>query len=568
MDKTEESQQAIALVNFEELSRGIVARFLQTIVIVDDQAFLHEADVAHPHGGLVAPGMGATQAVPTPVVDTNTVSDTAHELDAKAIIDVFAEKGLICSVLRPKMNEQFETKTINAAERADILILDWQLQGATMPDVDAADLIEKIISRGNSQDRLRLIAVYSAEKPATIGRKLQATLTPLGNLSIEDNDHTFVLKRNRVCLFAKEGTIGAETGRIIREEDLPDRLITEFSKMTTGLLSNAALESMAALRKNMHRMLGKFHPSLDAPYLSHRALLKPAEEAESHVVPLIVAEIQSILEDQQVSDCVTSAYIQSWVARYVNSITEFEKRMNIPSLENAKKSLVDLLCKGIHEEDSSKLFPDWSKFIAPLKEEKNGINLSKLTDILTSDGSSGGILDREFACLMSVCTHYENPQPMLTLGSIVALDSDGKTDYFLCVQPSCDSVRLPDKGRRFPFLPMTKAANSSATDFGFIVPEKDGNLIDLRLSLRVYELEIFEFRRDSNTKCVLATNVDNEWIFTTVKIGDKDPKRLRWVAELKQSHAQRVANDYAREISRVGLTESEWLRRQAQNKKM
>ena len=37
--------------------------------------------------------------------------------------------------------------------------------------------------------------------------------------------------------------------------------------------------------------------------------------------------------------------------------------------------------------------------------------------------------------------------------------------------------------------------------------------------------------------------------------------KYRWVADLKPEHAQRVANEYAYELSRVGLTESEWLRR-------
>ena len=36
---------------------------------------------------------------------------------------------------------------------------------------------------------------------------------------------------------------------------------------------------------------------------------------------------------------------------------------------------------------------------------------------------------------------------------------------------------------------------------------------------------------------------------------------VRWIADLKTDFAHRVANMFAAEVSRVGLTESEWLRR-------
>ena len=39
-----------------------------------------------------------------------------------------------------------------------------------------------------------------------------------------------------------------------------------------------------------------------------------------------------------------------------------------------------------------------------------------------------------------------------------------------------------------------------------------------------------------------------------------DGKEYRWVAELKFEHSQRVVQKLADELSRVGLTESEWLR--------
>ena len=41
---------------------------------------------------------------------------------------------------------------------------------------------------------------------------------------------------------------------------------------------------------------------------------------------------------------------------------------------------------------------------------------------------------------------------------------------------------------------------------------------------------------------------------------DEEVKKYEWIAELKTEHAQRAAEEFGREFSRVGLTESEWLR--------
>ena len=42
---------------------------------------------------------------------------------------------------------------------------------------------------------------------------------------------------------------------------------------------------------------------------------------------------------------------------------------------------------------------------------------------------------------------------------------------------------------------------------------------------------------------------------------DINDSKYTWILDLKESHAQRIANKFAAELSRVGLDESEWLRR-------
>lgn len=46
---------------------------------------------------------------------------------------------------------------------------------------------------------------------------------------------------------------------------------------------------------------------------------------------------------------------------------------------------------------------------------------------------------------------------------------------------------------------------------------------------------------------------------------DKIDENYIWLFDLKDSHAQRIAQNYASKLARVGLDESEWLRRWSGN---
>ena len=160
---------------------------------------------------------------------------------------------------------------------------------------------------------------------------------------------------------------------------------------------------------------------------------------------------------------------------------------------------------------------------------------------------------------MSTKTQYGNPAPELRLGTIVVDANTENINYYVCILPKCDCVRLPAEGRYFPFLPLLKVASS---DFGYVINDNN-NLIDLQLNIKAYEINQIHFKPLRRGLSVYASQVSNSWVFKS-----SDPSfSLRWVAELKTDHAQRIANDFARELSRVGLTESEWLRRCAKKDK-
>ena len=74
-----------------------------------------------------------------------------------------------------------------------------------------------------------------------------------------------------------------------------------------------------------------------------------------------------------------------------------------------------------------------------------------------------------------------------------------------------------------------------------------------------YALEIIEFSPFEDTGAVLAQK-DTDGLYYFIG-GTGTPVKFQWVLDLKEAHAQRIANNFAAQLSRVGLDESEWLRR-------
>ena len=101
------------------------------------------------------------------------------------------------------------------------------------------------------------------------------------------------------------------------------------------------------------------------------------------------------------------------------------------------------------------------------------------------------------------------------------------------------------------FLELESSNNGKAN----IVIDDNGfkNLIVNQMSNLIYH---FHFKPIAGGTEVKAVMNQGSAMFTT-----SDSKRFQLVAELKHAHYQRLANQLATQISRVGLTESEWLRR-------
>jgi hypothetical protein len=575
---------------FRQYSEEIVRNFLQTVVVVDDRAYFQKTESstrpttlkgspARPRftgassdpekitigeQGKVSDSFSPTEA---PVIDEaetpeETSIDLAHELNAKSLIESFAERGMLCAVIRPS---EFEVEALGnklypPAKRSDIVMLDWVLHGDT-EGKKITEIIAGLTETPSDNDRrLRLIVVYTGESNLQgIVDDIERVLRTSGTANVARIDpYTLVSGAVRITVFAKNNvrTVNELLERVVPVDELPDKLISEFTEMTMGLVSNVALESFAALRLNTHRILSKFHPGMDAPFLAHRAMLPQPEDANQLLVYLVGAELTAVLDGYEVGNIADERkgndIIRAWVEKKEADGIKFSERFQVSDDSEGLGALCDLLRKGVVEG----ALPGQS---ATQREKvTKDPHKADLTGKLAEDKTSGTILDEEFAALTSLKSDYRVRPPALFPGSILKemppTGAEQLFKYWVCIQPICDCVRISES-RSFPFLELVVV--ESARKFDVVLPDDQRRFIHVKIVFRPFKSRMVDFDpSEDGSQTVRAINQDDGIYFTA-----KDGTRYRWIADLKFEHAQRVINKYASELSRVGLEESEWLRR-------
>jgi hypothetical protein len=101
-------------------------------------------------------------------------------------------------------------------------------------------------------------------------------------------------------------------------------------------------------------------------------------------------------------------------------------------------------------------------------------------------------------------------------------------------------------------LPLVESKNGK---FNFI----SNNGIKLQLDSKSYSIRTLKFKSNKDG-VVEPKKKSDKYIFEQV-YNKKSDEKFEWVLDLKDLHAQRIVADYASNLSRVGLDESEWLRK-------
>ena len=531
---------------FKDLSVQNVAKFLQTVVVVDDKAHLKPLPTDNdttsmsgiPEADNESP-VGAHANLVSPQTDTAGSSVDPEDLDAKSLVDGFAKEGIACTVLRPDSDDNVVTQVTKIAELADIVVLDWILDRDD--GVRTTSLIRKLISEESGSDRIRLIAIYTGGRNLReVADKVSEVLsTRFGEAPDRPSDFVAVKGPVRLAVFGKAHTrVPPEdiclSSRIVETSELPTRLIREFAEMTTGLLPNVAIAGLSEIRAQTHKLLTKFSCSLDPAYLGHRLLIPHPSDAEEEVVAMLVAEVLSILEHGEVAKQAGIDSIRAWIDEMTNKELLRPKHFSV-SLQDT----LEFLENGVDK---------------PQKIGLGGWKWEKATHAFTPEDSQADDSNRQFAKMMHLKTRYEGPPPSLTLGTILFSESDQCATYWICLQPKCDSVRIR-KPKAFPLVPMTQVKNQRG-DFEIVV-EHRGCWVLLHVPRQPAEIRMVTFEPDGvSMNKVTAIKSDSSW-----KITPTGGPRFEWVAELKDEHAQRIANEFAGSFARVGVNESEWVRR-------
>ena len=571
-------------MTISDFSRDAVCRYLRSVVLIDDNLFnanechsqQDDLDVEGPPV-LVLNTDGVAPDLATMTIGAEEDNRRADDnwVDARSVTDGFAKKGIVCGVYEPKEfpatnfegDDNFKT-LLKVCTNADVFILDWHLFRGNQNEDAVAHLLKHILSEDNrdaSPRPVRFCAIYTAERTDAICDKVYTAFKQIESSARQDVDaHKVYADGLTVCIYAKEE---ATSSGAVAAKDLADRIITDYAKTYEGILPALALRGIAAIRDNTKRILDKFPAGMDPAFILHAGLTISGKNIAGDVVCLLGDEVASVLADTQVA----SEEIYELCKEQI--ISGCDERVLAGLKTDTSLVPPDVTWQEIKEffvkVFSDRTIPKKTKVFLPWKDKiqlhKINVDLLAALSELVRQKTSGDST-YQFGALAALFCHrtsYATSQ-MLRFGSVVRCVSSAEDEgrYFLCLMPSCDSIRLKDVDKngnaikhRFPFWQLAEVPkNFQGRNHGLVLKGTDGEFRPYCAKGKIREcFSLFEFNSKNSIVPFDSQNI--------VKTAD-NAYTFEWVAELKSAHIQRMAEFVSREFSRVGLTESEWLRLQ------
>ena len=131
-------------------------------------------------------------------MESSSGNGNANRLDAKKVIDSFAQKGIVCSVLRPYQEEMGTlTGTLEKlANCADIVVIDWSLYKDD--GEKALEMVGRIVeSSAGNPAQLRLIVIYTIDpRIVDIAQRIKDRLTGMAEASVTKDGKAAVQEEN------------------------------------------------------------------------------------------------------------------------------------------------------------------------------------------------------------------------------------------------------------------------------------------------------------------------------------------------------------------------------------
>lgn len=562
--------------------------FLASALVVDDHAYdeqpemddvlEHVLDVdeaenlddIEPSGGEPA----QTDLLYPPPLESRIELVADGELKSRLLVDSFADQGIACALLAPRPapadGEPPDVARVRKlASRADIVVLDWLIDGGSGSGRDSRELLRTILEADRARGgRLRLVCFYTGapDRLPEIRSAVEAIAKEALSLSHDPKfDEAGVLEAEplRVVIALKPSALDPE-GKVfsVAEEDLPARLVAEFAKVARGMVRSVALSSLAAVRDGAHRLLARFSDELDPGLLSHRALVGH-EETVDYALGLVGEELGAIVRSSWATEVLDGAMVMRELEKHV-SPTAKDRWLALGPYGDRVVSLSALKANRLLQSGREAFVTEGTSLLASDLED-----LASCTSLLC-DGDKdaapewGLSRDLTLACLSSIAAlpeHHpvDGPAPRLGLGVILGHgESKSKRKYYLCMQPACDSVRL-DVNTAFPLIPLRKVKPDTARNFDIVIPDVvNPPLVCLSVgSMKLREMRLVAFAPDPKARAVRAVHDGVRWEF----LSGED--RFEWLGTVRPLHASRFAATLGSGSSRIGLDEHEFQRLRA-----
>ncbi len=582
--------------DFDQFCHQAAVQFLQTVVVIDNEAIFCETPcnmveqrdivqgVAEPPtgvlGGPKVSAQGKVEVTETPPMESDGDEGIDAEppeelskniLKAAPLINAFADNGVVCSVMRPDLEDKkVVDRAVAVASVADIVVVDWALgnkQGETEGQ-RAKDIIKGIIEGDlKKRGRLRLITIYTAENiPGNILDELYGYIQELkyhDKLFKDSQKFTIQNRFLKIAVLLKKAA-GDHIPNIkpVDFDELPEKLQALFAELNSGLLPSVTLRAIAAIREGTHHLLAVLHKDLDSALVGHRCLLPHPEDAEEFCEDLVAGEIRSILALAKIGTKYAGIkQNELWVASRLSD----HGTVTFDELEATPVQIANLL--STEGEDRHKLFKtevrkEWAARVCKSWKKAPRFENYCIPQFLYGEVERGIKINHEFARLTSFKREAFGPRqptkdwvPRLTLGTVLQRLEDGK--IFLCLQPRCESVRFEkDEQRVFPFIEMGKGKKKECIIVNTVSADQTPEEKKLFFEPKPKNQAIFEFKSISG-HAIAAKKVDNFYIFSASR------NKFYWLGDLKDPFAQNIVGKMSDVVGSVGIDPYEWQRRQS-----
>jgi hypothetical protein len=556
------------------VSASIISR--STVVPAEEETSLGDVtrriDFPEPEAVAAQVAMEAISRPPT--ASTNqAVEPSSTDLNAKALTDAFSKLSVICGIFKPEEGASLVEPFTDAAQHADIVIVDWFLEAGS--SLAAKDIVLRVLKNDAGEGgRLRLIAIYTSQPD--LPQLAKELLDEIGRsssgiepLALGANYLVLTGRSTRICFFNKVDTIGVPKEHMVSVEDLPGQLLQEFAKLTEGVLSTYAVTSITAVRRAIHNLIAIFSKDLDGVYVAHRCSLPHPEDASDFARELVISEISNLISmDKAADQCTGGPVIQSWV----DHVAATGRRFSTADAEVPVDLMKEFVLGGEPVVANSYTKQTIPNDATANPSKKKAVGIDNLAEVFYDSVEEAFERNAEFSRLSTFKREIfrgnrsrDTWVPTLTLGTVVRIVSvhpqtkemaeEFPFQYLVCAQPRCDSVRLKEV-TSFPF----QMATFNETRFNLVVHDELSGQRTLRVSYKPRDVVMRKFVPDPLSETIRAIkDASGQFTFT-----DRSGVSFAWVGDIKDLKAQRDASELAVSVHRVGIDEFEWLRLKGQ----